>query len=63
MATATNQAFMDYYKVRLILSHRGRRYVLIYQEQNILPAGEWDAFIASLRTELPLTFRVTGSRA
>jgi multisite-specific tRNA:(cytosine-C5)-methyltransferase len=32
------------------------------QAQNIVPEGEWDAFLDSLRTELPTTFRVTGSR-
>ena len=28
--------------------------------QGIVPAGEWDAFIAQLRTPLPTTFRING---
>ncbi|WWC87043.1 uncharacterized protein L201_001928 [Kwoniella dendrophila CBS 6074] len=34
-----------------------------YKAQNIMPEGEWEAFLESLRKELPVTFRVTGSRA
>ena len=29
--------------------------------QNIVPEGEWDAFMACLRTSLPITFRINGS--
>ena len=32
-----------------------------YQEQGIVPEGEWDAFMVSLRTTLPTTFRINGS--
>eukprot|EP00899_Mesostigma_viride_P013017 jgi/Mesvir1/21716/Mv04129-RA.3 len=31
-----------------------------YKEQNIIPEGEWDAFVASMRTRLPITFRING---
>jgi len=30
-----------------------------YKAQNIVPEGEWDAFIAALKRPLPTTFRVT----
>ena len=29
--------------------------------QKIVPEGEWDAFLASLRTPLPTSFRISGS--
>ena len=32
-----------------------------YQHQEIIPAGEWDAFMSCLRTPLPATFRINGS--
>lgn len=32
-----------------------------YKAQNIVPEGEWDEFIASLRKPLPVTFRINGS--
>ena len=28
---------------------------------NIVPPGEWDAFMASFRTDLPVTFRLNGA--
>ncbi|CAD6580732.1 MAG: hypothetical protein TREMPRED_002828, partial [Tremellales sp. Tagirdzhanova-0007] len=34
-----------------------------YRAQKILPEAEWPAFLEILRNDLPLTFRVTGSRA
>ncbi|KAK4686597.1 hypothetical protein P7C73_g3530, partial [Tremellales sp. Uapishka_1] len=34
-----------------------------YRAQNIIPDKEWEPFLSTLKTELPLTFRVTGSRA
>jgi len=33
------------------------------QIQNIVPEEEWDAFMQANRSNLPATFRVTGSRA
>nr|XP_054748162.1 RNA cytosine-C(5)-methyltransferase NSUN2-like [Lytechinus pictus] len=33
-----------------------------YKEQNLVPEGEWDQFMASLKTHLPATFRITGFR-
>lgn len=36
---------------------------LLTQEQNIMTPEEWPEFMSSLKQELPLTFRVTGSRA
>ena len=32
-----------------------------YRTQGICPAEEWDAFLACLRLQLPLTFRINGS--
>ena len=29
--------------------------------QNIVPESEWEAFMACLRTTLPITFRINGS--
>ncbi|GFZ46615.1 Multisite-specific tRNA:(cytosine-C(5))-methyltransferase [Saitozyma sp. JCM 24511] len=34
-----------------------------YKAQGLLSSEEWEAFMDHLRTELPTTFRVTGSRA
>jgi multisite-specific tRNA:(cytosine-C5)-methyltransferase len=34
-----------------------------YKTQGIVPEAEWDQFLGALKTELPTTFRVTGSRA
>ena len=36
---------------------------LIIQAQGIVPEDEWEAFMTSLKADLPTTFRVTGSRA
>ncbi|KAI8811757.1 S-adenosyl-L-methionine-dependent methyltransferase [Cladochytrium replicatum] len=33
-----------------------------YKAQNVLPDEEWESFMTSLRTLLPTTFRLTGSR-
>ena len=33
-----------------------------YKVQKMVPEGEWDAFMSSLRTTLPATFRITGTR-
>ncbi|KAI9596681.1 S-adenosyl-L-methionine-dependent methyltransferase [Syncephalis fuscata] len=33
-----------------------------YKEQNVVPEEEWESFLTYLRTELPTTFRVTGTR-
>ena len=32
-----------------------------YKYQKIVPEGEWDAFMAALRTPLPTTFRINGT--
>lgn len=32
-----------------------------YKRQGIVPEGEWDAFMSSLRTPLPATFRINGT--
>nr|XP_019005307.1 multisite-specific tRNA:(cytosine-C5)-methyltransferase [Kwoniella mangroviensis CBS 8507]OCF68768.1 multisite-specific tRNA:(cytosine-C5)-methyltransferase [Kwoniella mangroviensis CBS 8507] len=34
-----------------------------YKAQGVVPEGEWTDFMESLKKELPVTFRVTGSRA
>lgn len=31
-----------------------------YKEQGIVPEGEWDAFMTTLRKALPVTFRING---
>lgn len=33
-----------------------------YKAQNIIPDDEWEPFMEALRTHLPTTFRVAGSR-
>ena len=33
-----------------------------YRELGLVPEGEWDAFMAQLKVELPATFRITGCR-
>jgi multisite-specific tRNA:(cytosine-C5)-methyltransferase len=38
------------------------RFFSYYKAQNIVPEEEWEAFLESLRTHLPTTFRVAGSR-
>lgn len=38
------------------------RFISYYKAQDILPEQEWDTFLESLRTPLPTTFRVAGSR-
>ena len=35
-------------------------FVEYYQKQGVVPEGEWDAFMAVLRTQLPTTFRING---
>ena len=32
-----------------------------YKKQDIVPEGEWDAFLSCLASELPVTFRINGS--
>lgn len=34
-----------------------------YKMQNIVPEGEWDAFINTMRENLPVAFRITGSKS
>ncbi|KZT72023.1 S-adenosyl-L-methionine-dependent methyltransferase [Daedalea quercina L-15889] len=38
------------------------RFERYYKAQSILPDDEWDRFMEAMRTPLPTTFRVTGSR-
>ncbi|KAJ7021378.1 cytosine-5--methyltransferase [Mycena alexandri] len=38
------------------------RFTTYYQTQKIVPEEEWDVLLESLRTPLPTTFRVAGSR-
>ncbi|KAJ6590417.1 cytosine-5--methyltransferase [Mycena vulgaris] len=38
------------------------RFATYYQTQNIVPADQWEPFLDALRTPLPTTFRVAGSR-
>lgn len=37
------------------------RFEEYYKEQGIVPEGEWEDFMNSLRTPLPATFRINGS--
>ncbi|EGI61623.1 PREDICTED: tRNA (cytosine(34)-C(5))-methyltransferase [Acromyrmex echinatior] len=34
-----------------------------YKTQGIVPEDKWDAFISTIRTNLPVAFRITGSKA
>jgi multisite-specific tRNA:(cytosine-C5)-methyltransferase len=38
------------------------RFFAYYKAQNIVPEEDWSAFLASIRSHLPTTFRVAGSR-
>ncbi|KAJ7098390.1 S-adenosyl-L-methionine-dependent methyltransferase [Mycena epipterygia] len=38
------------------------RFATYYQAQHIVPDDQWEAFLDALRTPLPTTFRVAGSR-
>ena len=58
----SNAQFEEYYRVSSPLVSR-RLLRSDSQAQNILADDEWPEFLTSLRSELPLTFRVTGSRA
>ncbi|XP_041375644.1 RNA cytosine C(5)-methyltransferase NSUN2-like [Gigantopelta aegis] len=37
-------------------------FVEYYQAQKFVPEGEWDKFYETLREDLPVTFRITGTR-
>lgn len=37
-------------------------FIKYYKLQNICPEGEWESFLKAIRSNLPVTFRVTGSR-
>ncbi|KAJ9448254.1 Multisite-specific tRNA:(cytosine-C(5))-methyltransferase trm4b [Diplonema papillatum] len=41
---------------------RSEHFERYYKEQQIVPEEEWDAFMASLRTALPMTMRLTSGR-
>ncbi|KAJ7652218.1 S-adenosyl-L-methionine-dependent methyltransferase [Mycena rosella] len=43
-------------------SMNNERFATYYQTQNIVPADQWEPFLDALRTPLPTTFRVAGSR-
>lgn len=38
------------------------RFFSYYKAQRIVPDEEWDPFVESLKSHLPVTFRVAGSR-
>ncbi|KAL7418626.1 tRNA (cytosine-5-)-methyltransferase ncl1 [Cryptotrichosporon argae] len=42
---------------------RNAAFETYYKAQGVVSEAEWDSFLAILKTELPTTFRVTGSRA
>jgi len=52
----SSEKFNTYYKVRKII-FGALSLSAALQEMGIVPEGEWDTFIAVLRSELPTTFR------
>ncbi|KAJ7484547.1 S-adenosyl-L-methionine-dependent methyltransferase [Mycena latifolia] len=54
----------DTYRTDLVdkASMHNPRFATYYQAQNIVPADQWEVFLEALRTPLPTTFRVAGSR-
>ncbi|KAJ3802810.1 S-adenosyl-L-methionine-dependent methyltransferase [Lentinula aff. detonsa] len=58
------QAKSDEYRTDLIekADMKNERFFAYYKAQNILSEDEWDDFLEALRTPLPTTFRVAGSR-
>ena len=38
------------------------RFVAYYKAQNLVPEDEWESLMDSMRSHLPTTFRVAGSR-
>ncbi|KAJ7089364.1 S-adenosyl-L-methionine-dependent methyltransferase [Mycena belliarum] len=54
----------DVYRTDLVdkASMNNSRFENYYQAQNIVVAEEWEPFLEALRTPLPTTFRVAGSR-
>ncbi|OWT39580.1 multisite-specific tRNA:(cytosine-C5)-methyltransferase [Cryptococcus neoformans Bt1] len=51
------------WKVFSPADYKNEAFEAYYKEQNIMTPEEWPEFMSSLKQELPLTFRVTGSRA
>ncbi|WFD29616.1 multisite-specific tRNA:(cytosine-C(5))-methyltransferase [Malassezia sp. CBS 17886] len=45
------------------IDQKNAKFEAYYIGQGILPPDEWDAFMASLRTPLPTTFRITSGKA
>ncbi|KAJ7749258.1 cytosine-5--methyltransferase [Mycena maculata] len=48
-------------QVQVTAMHNDRLFAY-YQAQKIVPSEEWESFLAALRTPLPTTFRVAGTR-
>lgn len=59
-----NDKFIEYYKVIKIIytAHCVLSLDCTFQTQKVCPENEWDSFISSLKTDLPATFRITGSK-
>ncbi|KAH9936711.1 S-adenosyl-L-methionine-dependent methyltransferase [Amylocystis lapponica] len=60
-STATADRGDDAYRTEAVDMHN-ERFEKYYKAQNILSDAEWEDFMESLRSPLPTTFRVAGSR-
>ncbi|XP_055544299.1 tRNA (cytosine(34)-C(5))-methyltransferase [Wyeomyia smithii] len=45
------------------IKRENESFEVYYKHQNICPAEEWDQFMEKLRSSLPTTFRITGSKS
>ncbi|RZC27696.1 tRNA (cytosine(34)-C(5))-methyltransferase, partial [Asbolus verrucosus] len=60
-AGQSNQA-KDTRKPYTDIIKENEKFIKYYETQNVCKKDEFDAFIASLKTDLPATFRITGSK-
>ncbi|RCH86349.1 hypothetical protein CU098_004063 [Rhizopus stolonifer] len=61
--TGSKQKFFDERNPFAEIQRDNAAFKEYYQQQNILPAEEFDVFYEFIKTILPSTFRITGSRA
>ncbi len=52
----------DGYEWRKPLEKSNELFERYYKRQNLMPEEDWSSFLESLRAELPVVFRITGSR-
>ncbi|XP_053694961.1 tRNA (cytosine(34)-C(5))-methyltransferase-like [Sabethes cyaneus] len=45
------------------IERKNESFEVYYKHQNVCPANEWDQFMEKLRSSLPTTFRITGSKS